>query len=114
MSDLAEKSANAIIRPGMNFRWRMVAFWPRDYKALSEAAVSPHTFGTEAVLVTSDSASCCGALFVSDGGGIQPLQFWRLEYFFSRDGKEARVFEYDKWSKHFHARRLEELWQRRL
>jgi hypothetical protein len=81
---------------------------------MEQQAKSLRTFGADIELVHSNSAQCCGAIFVAElDGGILPLQFWQLEYFFARDGAEALVFEYDRWSKHFRTCRLEELELRR-
>lgn len=113
--DIADKSASAIIRPGKVPRWRLVLDGDfREYREMGEQARRPGAFGADIELVRSNSPACCGALFVSESDGrILPRQFWQLEYFFARDGSEALVFEFDRWGKHFWARRLEELQLRR-
>jgi len=113
MSDIADKSDRAIIRPGLNFQFLLVG--PAlVVPAMLLQALKPGNFGPGFKFVQAGAKGCCGAVFVSErDGSIKPREFWRLEYFFARDKGEARVFEYDRWGWQFHARRLEELWQRR-
>lgn len=110
MSDLADKSDNAIIRPGLNFQFRLIAPTIGLVEELRRGAQAS-TFGNG--LSESDSTKCCGALFLMSPGGFIPnREFGRLQYFFERDGVEAVVFEFNRWSRHFTARRLDEIKQR--
>lgn len=112
--DIADKSDNAIIRPGKSPKWRIVDSECFRASEIIEVAKSKHAFGESIELVEHGSADCCGALFASDlDGGIRARPFWLLEYFFARDRAEARVFEYDRWLKQFFCRRIEELQMRR-
>lgn len=111
MSDIAEQSSNAIIKPGRQYRLLLVG---NSIERLLQGALNPKTFGPGFEFVETGAENCCGAVFISEMyGGIFARQFWQLEYFFVRDGVEAIVFEFDRWQKHFFARRLEEIKNRR-
>lgn len=111
MSDIADKSERAIIRAGINFQFLLVGPFIAE---LLRGAKNPETFGPGFTFVERVARECCGAIFVPNlDGGIGPRDFWKLEFFFARDGSEANVFEFDRWGHHFHARRLEDLWNRR-
>lgn len=113
VSDLADKSDNAIIRPGLNFRFRLIAPTYKLVEQLRNGAKLPGRFDNGFEFVESDSPGCCGALFLmSPGGSIPRREFWRLQYFFERDEHETVVFEFNPWDTHFHARRFEEIKQR--
>lgn len=112
--DIADKSDNAIIRPGKVPRWRVVSSDFMPTSEIANKAKQAQTFGEGIEIVYRESATCCGALFSADlDGGLRARQFWQLEYFFARDGVEAVVFEYDRWQNQFFCRRLAELWARR-
>jgi hypothetical protein len=110
--DLADKSDNAIIRPGLVPCWRLVVAPKSRYgfEAFQRARQNSHFGAGTAVTNFEPSSNCCGAIFVAeDDGAIPSPEFWELEYFFARDRGEARVFEYDRWQRNFVARRLDEI-----
>lgn len=112
--DIADKSDSAILRPGKIPRWRVISSDFMPDSEIARVAKSNHLFGADIEAARTRSVDCCGALFSAElDGGIRARQFWQLEYFFVRDGAEALVFEFDRWTKQFFARRLAELWARR-
>lgn len=113
--DIADKSASAILRPGKVPVWRVVCRFDNPFRTeMEKQAKRSGTFGADIELRIDYSQKCCGALFLpEENGGLLSHHFWRLQYFFERDGAEALVFEYDRWCRRFFARRLEELELRR-
>lgn len=110
MPDIADKSENAVLRPGINFQWLVVG---PDPETLWKHAATPGTFG-ESIRYSVEEVGCCGVLFTAESdGGILFWDYNRIAYFFERDGAEALVFEFDRWQKKFFARRRQELCNRR-
>lgn len=105
MADIADISSNAVIRPGLKPCWRFVGMLGRDRSANCEAARTARkssAFGSDVVLVTSDSTRCCGAIVEMEPDGRISYRAWfEISYFFNRDGTEANVFVFNPFEKNF-------------
>lgn len=72
-------------------------------------------FGSEIIFYIDLSPELCGAIFVAENDCfISAYSSTLLQYFFRRDGAEARVFEFCKFTHHFFARQLDEVVARTL
>lgn len=77
------------------------------------AALSPATFGGIHLNGVNVNNHVAGALFVCEvNHSITPRAAGLLYYFFQRDKSGAVVFEFDKFERHFHARRWDQIEKR--
>jgi hypothetical protein len=119
MSDLADISANAVIKPERGIFWRFVGASSRPsawvevatgWTDLTADAVraysqsrSNHTFGEN--IVFKDSKRCCGCVVALHNQDVVPRPvWWRVSYFFDRDGSEANVFVWSAPERQFFRR----------
>lgn len=79
--------------------WKFVAdvdALQHDVTAALFRANRPSTFGVDSVRGGANSRTAWGAVFVGPRNRrIGLSSFWAMEWFFTRDGEEANVFEYD-------------------
>jgi len=89
--------------------WLFVSSLDRLSCSVAQASL----WNWELFLVTLYTGHTCGAIFVAETDGSLT---WRaaalINYFFQRDGREARVFEFCKFTHHFFARRAKEIQSR--
>jgi hypothetical protein len=119
MSDIAGNIGNAIIKTERGTKWRFVAasklrnavartvfHLSHDSEKVLLCASSEHTFGKSISL--HDSESCCGCIVHLEHPDRVPSPvWWRVSYFFDRDGKEANVFVWSEPEKQFFRRSQE-------
>lgn len=126
MSDIASNIGNAIIKPERGTRWRFVAAsCRRSAVATSDdhlsdyawrcylAAQQTNTFGKDFSLV--DSVGCCGCVVHLEHPDRVPCYiWWRVSFFFDRDGKEANVFVWSEPEKTFFRQSFDWFTRRRV
>lgn len=90
-------------------RWLFVGSIDRRYLIQAKDSAR-RQFGSEIVFHIDLAPELCGAIFEAENdSAISAYASTLLQYFFKRDGAEARVFEFDKFTHHFFARRLDEV-----
>lgn len=91
-------------------RWLLVR--SSDWRGAGVVSAILRQFG-EVSLCSEITPKVCGAIFVSEVNQTIRKEAGRLlQYFFTRDRAEARVFEFDKFTNHFVSRRLDEILSR--
>lgn len=110
MSDerAAEKITHVAPRAIDVNRWLLV--YPSNYPDSQTVRLAVLRQFGDVKFCSDVSPRACGAIFVAeDYNAISAYASTLLQYFFKRDGAEARVFEFCKFTHHFFARRLDEV-----
>jgi|SRR5688572_33230484 len=117
--DIASTDANAIIKPERGTRWRFLSTskrcsaiatqlneLPPEQLFAYNMARTKNTFGLDFSIC--DSVGCCGAVVALAHPDMVPRWvWWRVTYFFDRDGKEANVFVWSDPERTFFRRSAE-------
>jgi hypothetical protein len=119
MSDIAGNIGNAIIKPERGNRRRIVAatrlhdgIATTDYRLSKSArptfivAQGENAFGKDFSLADSVVCGCC-VVHLEHPDRVPSPVWWRVSYFFDRDGKEANVFVWSEPEKQFFRRSQE-------
>jgi len=119
MSDLADILDNAVIKPERGNRWRFVAASKfcraiaTELSMLSDLATRAYseahdtsTFGKDISICYS--SGCCGCIVALESVDFMPRPvWWKVSYFFDRDGREANVFVWSAPERQFFRRSID-------